>query len=260
MRDDLGDQAQASPGSTLPSSRRSSSSRLRSAAAAAVGQRAAQLGLGGDDAPEPEELVLEVVEPALGLGLGGLGDHREPLERVGQVARTRPAQPDDVPRPGRAPPRRQLALEQDPGRAGLAARRLLRRVGQRAAQPVLAVEQVHHREQLVAERAEVGTGRHDRVEPLLGRRPATPCSHTAHQAPPCDAARSRAPRGTGRRCGAAWPRPRGTRRRCGRPGRRTAGRRQPQLVQACWRSASICGVPARRCAGPRPGPARASRP
>ena len=76
---------------TLPSSRRCSRSRLRSAGQLRSVSAARSVGLGVEDPLEAEQLVLDLVELAGGLGDAERGVDGELLERVEQVTRLRPA-------------------------------------------------------------------------------------------------------------------------------------------------------------------------
>lgn len=74
-------------GGGLPAEQRGEQVALALGRYGRVAERAAQLRVGGEDAAEAEQLVLDVVEAAVRLGLGGRGHHADTLKGVRQVSR-----------------------------------------------------------------------------------------------------------------------------------------------------------------------------
>src|SRR5580700_2950496 len=200
-----------------------------------IGQCGPQVGSRRDHPAEPEQPVLQVVQVALRLG----GQHhrldRELLDRVDHIAAGRPVGLDGRP-DQRLGALGDLAVQQRAGHRGLL-RRGLARVGQRAPQPVLGVEQPDDREQLAAQPSGHG-GAGDVLggQPLgeFGERGST---HTAHAHSPCCLGR------LWRRAGRAWKKFSAERSVVPAPG----------LVVACRTGATP--APARRGTGPPSGPA-----
>src|SRR5215470_12048865 len=175
--------------------------------------------LGTEDPAEPEQLILQVIELALTLGRGRGGQHGELLSRVGQVPRRRPAAIRHAGDQVQGGPR-DAAVQQPPGQA-ISGFRGAGGVGQRPAHTGLPVEQVGHREQLLAEHRRVGPGG-QRGRQLLAGHDERSAAGTPHRsasrgrpvaAPsgarlviglpfrPADPARP----GSAQRCAAAWP-------------------------------------------------------
>jgi hypothetical protein len=121
-----------------------------------VGQRGAQRWLRRQDALEPEQRVLDLVELAVALGAHERRLDGEVLDGVDDVTRLRPAGPGEL-------------LQQPQRRCGdtiteqgldepLLGPGLDRRVGKRAPEAAFGREQRHDREQLVGEMLELRRG------------------------------------------------------------------------------------------------------
>src|SRR5436305_2512886 len=134
-----------------------------------VAERPRQLRRPVGDLREAEQLVLDLAEFPGPLGAGQQGVHAQPLRRVAQRARARPARPDQL----LDQPERlvlDLAAKYIAGQLGPVIG-APRRVGQRPAQPGLPAEQGGDRQQLVREGGQGLRGRSGRVrrEPVRSR-------------------------------------------------------------------------------------------
>jgi hypothetical protein len=165
----------------------------------AVGQRGPQLRLPVDDALEPEQLVFDLVELVVLLGLRQRGFDRDGFERVDDVARLGPAAASGLANEVERPVA-DLAGQQPVGQPDLGVG-LQRRVGDRPAQRRLVSEQRHDREQILGQPLQCGrirrggTGQdvaqaRQRVAGGALHQPAAPASASARTPLPTPAMKS----------------------------------------------------------------------
>lgn len=141
--------------------------RLALAVGVPAGEGVPQGGVTGDDPLEAEELVLDVIDPTLGLGAGEQARHGGGLEGVAEVALVSPALlggEGDEPDGPVADLAAEEALGQGPLRGGLT-----RGVGQGPAQRGVAVDDRRDREQVLGQARAVDTTGQGGVEGLLHR-------------------------------------------------------------------------------------------